>query len=684
MPSKEAVDLGSCDREPIHTPGFIQPHGLLLVVDQSTDVVMQAAGDAGTFVSVTGSLLGKTVQEVLGSSLSGLMKRAETELVREPTYLGTVNPFGDERQLTITAHQVQGISVIEAEPAAWAASAAATLASIRSITERIGGASGTFEACDLAAREVQRITGYDRVMVYKFLPDGTGSVVSEIKAAHLSPFLNHRYPGSDIPKQARELYQRSAIRVIPDVGYTPAPLVQSLTPGTHQPLDMSHCALRSVSPVHIQYLKNMGVGASMSVSLLPQGELWGLIACHNTTPRLVPYEAQEACRHVGQILSQQIRASGEADSFRIARKLEAARDKVLRAIEDSDGPSGLILTLCADIQAIVPSHGVAVVWREAVATAGLVPSEPDIRQLVTWLERRKSGGHFFETHRLSEEYLQGGAITSKASGLVSITLLGDNPMVFVWFRGEQLEEINWAGNPHEPVEAGTRLGALNPRKSFAVWREKVEGRCRRWQPVEIDSAQEFGTRATFVLQQGRARELNHLLIEANARLAALASTDGLTSLANRRAYDEYLQVEWARARRSNRPLSLIALDLDFFKQYNDHYGHMMGDECLKQIAKILQATRRPADLAARTGGEEFSLVLPETDVAGALFVAETVRVGIERLHIDHMTSPMGVMTASFGVAAATPIQTRTVQDLMQTADQALYKAKQSGRNQVQS
>jgi diguanylate cyclase (GGDEF)-like protein len=177
----------------------------------------------------------------------------------------------------------------------------------------------------------------------------------------------------------------------------------------------------------------------------------------------------------------------------------------------------------------------------------------------------------------------------------------------------------------------------------------------------------------------RVRELNQILAEANEKLAALASTDGLTGIANRRAFNERLQAEWARAGR-RKSLSLVILDLDFFKQYNDHYGHVMGDECLKQVARVLRDQSRNTDLVARIGGEEFSLLLPDTSIEGAMLVAETARSNVAGLRLQHAKSPLGVVTASFGVAAATYVRTKTVRDLMHAADKALYEAKASGRN----
>jgi diguanylate cyclase (GGDEF)-like protein len=528
----------------------------------------------------------------------------------------------------------------------------------------------------------KQITGYDRVLIYQFLRDGSGAVISEEKEEHLQSFLNHRFPEADIPKQARDLYRRNVIRVIPDVSYIPSPLLPGLSPVTNQPLDMSNCVLRSVSPVHIRYLMNMGVGASMSISLLVHDKLWGLIACHNTTKRLVTYEAREACRHVGQILSHQIRTSEETDRYRLAHEFGRTRAKITNDLIDIEDLGDALLRLRAVLQEIVPSDGIAICGKDTVATAGNAPAESFVLQLATWLKNHAIGLEPFATDCLSIEFPAAEAFASEASGLLAIILPGDDALMLMWFRVEQVEEIKWAGNPHKQAEQVASRDALNPRQSFATWKETVTGRSRPWRAAEIETVREFGPRVAFVIQQKRVRQLNDLLEASNIRLAGLASTDSLTGLANRRSFDEHLQREWARAGRTQEPLALIILDLDFFKQYNDQYGHIAGDECLKLVAKALQEGRRVTDLAARIGGEEFSLLLTDTQIEGAMSVAETVRDRIEMLQLPHAKSPMGVVTASFGAAAATAGGTQTTEDLMRAADRALYEAKRQGRNRV--
>jgi light-regulated signal transduction histidine kinase (bacteriophytochrome) len=294
-----------------------------------------------------------------------------------------------------------------------------------------------------------------------FLEDGSGCVIAEEKDAELPTFLNHHYPASDIPKQARQLYLRNVIRVIPDVNYTPVPLAPQICPATGGPLDMSDCILRSVSPIHIQYLKNMNVRASMSVSIVRDGALWGLVACHHTSPKPVSYEVREACKHVAQILSQQIAAREEAETFHQVRMLTAARQELVSEVS-AEGAVHEALRVCASkLLELLSSDGVAVHSRGVVTTAGHCPADDQIRELANWLLRSNAPAPY-ATDRLSESYTPAEAYLTSASGLLGIVVSDDQPVVLLWFRAERAEVVNWAGNPHEPVEPGLGPGMLNP------------------------------------------------------------------------------------------------------------------------------------------------------------------------------------------------------------------------------
>ena len=602
-----------CAREPIHVPGSIQSHGLLLVVDAETGLILQTAGDARVVLEDNALNPGDRLAAVLEGRLEALLRDGRRELGGAPKYLGDVQASPRHPLLTVTAHTVTGWDVIEIEPAGPSSPAPAVLSSVRASIERMQDASGLANAARSIAADVRQLTGFDRVMIYQFMEDASGSVIAEDKLDDLPAFLHHRYPASDVPPQARELYRRNPIRVIPDVTYTPSPLVPTRIPGTEETLDMSHCTLRSVSPVHLQYLRNMGVGASMSVSILSKGELWGLIACHHGGPRLVPFEIREVCQHLGQALSRYIDA---------------------------------------------------------------------LVSLSEWVLQTAQRSGTFATDCLSEHYPPARHFAAEASGLLAVVLPGDRPLVIMWIRAEQVEEVLWAGNPHEAVQLDEPNDGPNPRKSFALWAETVRGRSSPWSRVEVEAAHLLRARAALVLQDHRIRQLNTQIQSANERLSALARTDDLTGLANRRALGERLTEEWARVARYGRSLAAMAIDIDHFKEFNDQFGHPAGDECLRKVATVLGAAGRATDFSARSGGEEFVILLPATDLAGAQAVAEDVRAAIERLRIRHPASATAVVTASVGVAATTANFSGTPESLLHEADTALYSAKRGGRNRV--
>ena len=380
------IDLSNCDREPIHIPGSIQPHGILLAVDPATSRVLQVAGD-------TESILGRTIDAILDRTIADVVGAHPASQINpgrgtpKPAYLGSFAlPGNTSRLLDWTGHGRDGILVLEIEPSSTRAqTAAAMLAQVRETTAEFERALDLPRLLKCATVEARRLTGFDRVMIYRFLDDGAGSVVAEDKIDGLDPFLHHHYPASDIPKQARALYLQNLIRVIPDANYTPAPLVPAHNPHTNAPLDMSECVLRSVSPIHLQYLKNMGVTASMSVSIVVDGALWGLMAFHHASPKPVPYELREVCKHVVQILSQQVKAREQDELHQQRLRLGAAREALVDTLSKVSAIEQALLERIDELQRMLPADGVAVLFGDRVSSTGHAPSEEQVRALAEWL-----------------------------------------------------------------------------------------------------------------------------------------------------------------------------------------------------------------------------------------------------------------------------------------------------------
>ena len=571
------IDLTQCDQEPIHVPGSIQPHGILLVVDPATSRVLQAAGATDRLLGrALSRVLGAPLEDVLGPAAAALVRSPRTSPASEPIYLGSVIPPGGSGSLDLLTHERDGLVVLELEPAAPSRdSAAQMLAKVTAIGAALEAAPDLARLCQAAAREVRRLIGFDRVMVYRFLEDGAGCVVAEDKLPELPPFLNHHYPASDIPRQARALYVRNPVRVIPDRDYAPAPLVPAACPATGQPLDMSDCILRSVSPVHVQYLGNMGVAASMSVSILRDGALWGLIACHHTKPKPVPYELREACKHVGQMLAQQIRAREDADLHMERLRLSAACDELMRTLARADAVEPVLFERCAELRSLIPADGAAILLGGDLASVGHVPAEEQIRELAAWALRLPEIDPY-ATDRLSERYRPASDYAASASGLLSTVVSREAPLLLMWFRAERIEVVNWAGNPHEPAAPGADLGILTPRKSFELWKETVRGRARPWSLAEIETARRLRDAVFDLRQRRKLRDLNAelrrtlsdkeellvqkdlLMREVNHRVQnSLQLVNAMLSLQAREALEPQVKAHFDEAQRRIMAVSMV-------------------------------------------------------------------------------------------------------------------------------
>ena len=284
-------DVSTCDVEPIHIPGAIQPHGVLVALDVTTFEILQVSANATTFFGVTpAEVLRRPLASLLGAGAEDAL--AGVRLARSTAGEPFAITVGGVR-LDARAHRYQGIAILEIER--HDDSAASSDGALRSALARLQRSNSVIELCKIAVDAVRALTGFDRILLYRFDDEGHGDVIEESLAEGVDSYLGLRFPASDIPRQAREMYLLNWLRLIPDSSYVPVSLVPAQRPDTGTPLDLSFATLRSVSPVHLEYLRNMGVGASMSISLVRAEMLWGLIACHHRSPRHVSLGARAAC-----------------------------------------------------------------------------------------------------------------------------------------------------------------------------------------------------------------------------------------------------------------------------------------------------------------------------------------------------------------------------------------------------
>jgi chemotaxis family two-component system sensor kinase Cph1 len=420
--------------------------------------------------------------------------------------------------------------VVELEPAPAQTHSGKRLLSLTAVSSAFDRTVDLRALCQAAATAFRKLTGFDRIMVYRFLDDDAGTVVAEDQVAELGSFLNQHFPASDIPAQARALYVRNQVRVIPDVDYTPAPL----RPGSGWGgLDMSDIGLRSVSPVHVQYLRNMEVKASASISIVKDGSLWGLIACHHREPRQLSYETRLACSALAADLSRQIRAKDDAEMYRQRIRLRSHEDAIVGHLGNMSSLDAFLANSGDELCRMLRADGFAAVQKTDLYLAGRCPDQANIRAVASWAAKRALASPFF-SNNLATEYPEAKAYEDRASGLLAVTMSTDVPTILMWFRAEQLETVKWAGNPHKAVVARSIL-LLTPRASFDAWSELVEGRSEAWSLGEVEAANRL-QRKMFEVQQGhRLRALNHELIATIAdKESLLEQKDYLVKEVNHR------------------------------------------------------------------------------------------------------------------------------------------------------
>lgn len=495
LPAGTPIDLDNCAREPIHIPGSIQPRGVLAVVREPDFEVRQVSANVL-------ELLGRPAEAVLGRHLSALLGTDQAARIQH-----AASSFGDLRERNphecvidvdgsrvvfdaILHREPGGALVVELEVAHGARpfSFPNTYQAVRTSVEELNRADTIGALYDTAARTVRNLTGFDRVMVYRYDEDYNGEVVAEDKREDLNSFLGLHYPATDIPAQARALYEKSWLRLISDVDYTPVPVVPAIDPDVGAPLDLTYSTLRSVSPIHVEYLQNMGVRASMSISLLRRGRLWGLIACHHYAgPHLPPYGSRAAAEFLGSTLSLRLVDQDEDDRLRDRLASQAVLAALSVATRDDGTHISHALLGTPSLLDLVPSDGVAVAIGGQYRVRGSVPT-PDA---VAAIAARARG----TTKDVASSDHLAGALPALnldpqvAAGALALNL--PDGQYVIWFRTQVLRSVDWGGDPHNKaiaVSEGDDV-RISPRKSFERWREVVDQRSEPWSPGETESAE---------------------------------------------------------------------------------------------------------------------------------------------------------------------------------------------------
>jgi light-regulated signal transduction histidine kinase (bacteriophytochrome) len=487
------ADLTTCDREPIHIPGSIQPHGILLVVDRQTLTIEQVAGHAGQLLGVIDRpLTGLPLSAVLDAEAENFVASqlaAATENVA-PAMRLTVRSRSGTKLLDLTLHALGRTAIVELEPVrpeptGDSGSTTDPIARLKHLLSAVQMTASVEECCAAAAIALRRATGFDRAMVYRFLPDDSGEVVAEDAREGLESFLGLHYPASDIPQQARELYRRNWIRTIPDINYAPAPLMPQLNPRTGTTVDMSHCALRSVSPIHVEYLRNMGVCASLSASIVCREKLWGMLVLHHYSPHHVAADLRVACETFAQIFSLHVDAKAQAETTVQRLDAQHSREQLVAALAGAQDIAAVIAAW--NLMPYVGATGAVVHLEGKARSVGVTPPPDDVSALIAWLNGMNRA--LYATDQLAAVYPGAEKFASIASGLLAVGLSREPRDYVLWFRPEIGRTVRWAGNPSAQVKVARHGARLTPRGSFAEWLEVTRLRSAAWSSVELEAAE---------------------------------------------------------------------------------------------------------------------------------------------------------------------------------------------------
>ena len=482
----------ACDDEPIHIPGAIQPHGVLVSLDMRTFEIAQVSANCVDYFRVASAdVIGRPLTALVGDLSEALLAgvRAARGGAGDPRLVEVSGPAFDAR-----IHCHQGVAILEFERHDPKASASDAV--LRAALARLQHPARVSELAAIAVEEVRALTGFDRVLLYRFDEEGHGDVLEESRAAGVDSYRGLRFPASDIPRQARAMYVLNWLRLIPDATYAPIRLVPERRPDGGRALDLSFATLRSVSPVHLEYLRNMGVGASMSVSLVHDGALWGLIACHHRSPRHVSFAARAACEVIGRLVSLQITALQEIESRTERDALRGVEATLVDVMRDAPDDAATALVQRGDaLLRLMGAGGAAVSTSTGVLTVGATPAPAQIAALVAWLGKQGASG-IVHTERLAERHPPAAEYPHVASGLMALTLpAAGGPSYVLWFRPELLRSVTWAGDPTKEVNASEDGTRLHPRHSFESWKQVVRAHAVPWRAAEIDAAEDLRRRA---------------------------------------------------------------------------------------------------------------------------------------------------------------------------------------------
>ncbi|MBB4859981.1 light-regulated signal transduction histidine kinase (bacteriophytochrome)/CheY-like chemotaxis protein [Novosphingobium chloroacetimidivorans] len=482
------VDLSTCDLEPIHIIGRIQSFGWLISFSHDWIINHVSLNVAEIFGTKPDDMIGRAATDFIApDALHDIRTRLQILGTADAVErMFNIDLIQGSRSFDVALHASGQSFVLEIEETE-AGRRRDYVNYVRPMIDRLRKSATTEQLCASAARHLRGLTAFDRVMIYRFEGSGAGEVIAESLNGSVDSFRGLHFPASDIPAQARRLYARNILRIISDVDDPTVPIIPATNPNG-DPLDLSMSGLRAVSPIHIEYLRNMGVKASMSVSIMRRGKLWGLMACHHYAPLRLSYSVRTAAELFGEFFSYLLDQKESDTALEKRGASMRLHDEIMARVAGGDTLLNAFEDFAESIGKVIPFDGV-VGWVDGQFMArGATPTEAEFAGLARFLNTA-GARTVWSNDNLARVYEPAKAFADRVAGILALPVSRTPRDYIALFRKEQLKEVSWAGNPEKTIELGPNGPRLTPRKSFELWKEERRGFARAWTPDEIAAAE---------------------------------------------------------------------------------------------------------------------------------------------------------------------------------------------------
>lgn len=647
----------------------IQPYGVLLVIDFDLSVTHYSENITSFFDVTIEELLNHPISNFLklvnsNDSLSACLnsedKKYHQMLWQTKTGITPILVYINRTADNIILEIEHGLESQIDEDDLFNLTQLATLS-----LKIIDACNNVTEIAQKTCEEIKKITAYNRVLIYKFDEiDHSGNVIGEVVDKGIDSYISLRFPASDIPKNVRSMYLEQSLRYIPSCEQTPIKIIANNSKVVKKnSFDISHINLRMVAPVHVQYLKNMNVSAAVSVAIIQNNKLWGLIACHHQKEKVLSLNIRLTLLQMANTVAAKIWAMESNADYSNEQKKVALQSSLTLSFGKKDALVHGLELYHKVMMDLVSASGLSHFFQGVLINYGETPENKQIINLVSWL-KTQNYPEIYCTAKLPEVYSDSLSYKEKACGLLAVKIPAIEDHYLLFYKPEKVQTVQWAGNPNKVLKCTRSI--YSPRDSFERFLQTTNNLSDPWDESDTNFAKSIQSIVTnWQLQDLLLSQVTH---------------DPLTGLLNRLLLEPRLVLEIKRASQNKTNLAVILIDLDLFKNVNDKYGHQAGDTVLIEFAKILNLSFRKDDTVYRYGGEEFLIILPDINSNDAYQMAENLRKRIKKNLINYNHHKISI-TISLGVSIY-PENGMDAKSIISAADDALYQAKQDGRDQV--